>query len=856
MLERDAVVTALSEYAADARRGDGRIVLVGGEAGVGKTAVLEQLFCGLGDASWYWGTCEGSFTPRPLGPVYDVATQVGGDLARACEEDASRQRVFGALLSQLLGSQRLTVLCLEDLHWADEATLDLLGFLATRLRHSRTLLIVTYRNDGLTPDEPLRRTLGGLATNSAVRRVDLPPLSSGAVAELARGHGVDPAELFALTSGNPFLVTEVLAAGGDRMPASVREAVLARAARLGSDARAVLDAAAVIGGWIEVDLLRHTADCDMGAIDGCLRAGAMLSDGSGFRFRHQIARQAVEEALPAHRRVALNRRVLDLLVEAGVEDAARLAHHADAAADATGVLRFAPLAARQATSLGAHREAAKQYQRALRYARDARTRATLLSAVGTEYGLTDRWHDAGEVQEEALALWREVGDELRVGDLLRQMARTMWRLCRGDEAIANAEAAVAVLEQLPPSVERGWAYAVLGVFRNGIGVDNTAILAKAGTVAEQFGDKSLLANVVDSMGCAKDGADGAPDLRRALDLAFAAGDDAEVGRAFANLQCVFADAYRLTEAEQVFHDGMSYCADHDIGTYEHCLIGAHGGVLERLGRWDEADAMLTFDLTERELSPINKISKLVVKGLLDARRGRPSARATLDEALAYAEAGFEPGYMLEAAVARLEAAWLAGDSEGAGREAERALPVAGTHGAWFRGSLGAWLRRCGLPAPGLGPVATPYELLLSGDWRGAVEAWRGLAVPYEEGLALLDSGDADAMVQAVRIFERLGAVATVARAQAVMRQRGFTTVPRARRADTRANRFGLTRREQEVLELVCDGLTNADIGQRLFIAEKTVDNHVSSVLAKMSVNSRRDAARLARQLQTVERTPI
>jgi DNA-binding CsgD family transcriptional regulator/tetratricopeptide (TPR) repeat protein len=779
--------------------------------------------------------------------VYDVASQVGGSLEEACDDDAPRQRIFRALLDELTAGDRPTILCLEDLHWADEATLDLLGFLASRLRHSHVMLVVTYRNDGLAPDHPLRMTLGELGTQTAVRRVDLPPLSRATVSALARRAGVGAYELFELTAGNPFLVTEVLEAGTHEVPPSVRDAVLARAARLPADARAALDACAVIGSRIDVDLLTKVAECDTAAIDGCLTAGALVSDSGGFRFRHEIARRTVEEALPAHRRAALNQRALDVLVAAGAEDGARLAHHADAAGDADAVLRFAPVAARQAAILGAHREAATQYARALRFVDDRRTHAELLSAFGAERALTDHWQDAAEAQEEALALWEELGEQRLVGDLMRQMARTMWRLCRGDEALAMAERAVTVLEPLGPSVELGWAYAVLGAFRNGTGADSRELLAKGEALAVQFDDKSLLSNVVNSIGCSKPGVEGAPDLRRALAIALEAGDDAEAGRAFTNLQATLGNEYHLAEAEAIFHEGMAYCADHDIGTYEHCLRGSHGGVLDRMGRWDEADELLTFDLTERELSPVNKISKLVVLGVLDARRGRPTAAAILDEALIYAKAGLEPAYILEASTARLEAAWLAGDAEAARHEAERGAPVSTTHDDWYSGAFAAWVRRCGLPALDIAPVAPPYELLLGGDWQGAADAWRRLGVPYEEGLALLDSGEPEAMQEAVRIFERLGAVATVARAQAILRRHGIAAIPRGRRAETRANRFGLTRREQEVLALIGEGLTNAEIGARLFIAEKTVDNHVSSVLAKMNVESRRDAARLARE---------
>ena len=859
LVERESVLAALTGYAAEARAGDGRIVLVAGEAGVGKTALVGQLRDELDDARWLWGACEGSFTPRPLGPVYDVAAQIGGDLARVCDEDCHRQRIFRALLDHLVASDRLTVLCIEDLHWADEATLDLLGFLAARLRRVPTLLVATYRDDGLARDDPMRMTLGELSTNDAIRRIDLPPLSRRAVATLAQDHDLGAEELFALTGGNPFFVTEVLEAGGNAVPHSVRDAVLARAARLGCEARAALDVAAVIGSRIHADVLLEGAGCGMDALDECLTAGVVVSEGRGFRFRHEIARRAVEDALPAHRRVAIHQRVLELLVRSGDEDAARLAHHADAAADTGRVLQFAPVAGRRAAVLGAHREAAKQYERALRYADDPGTKASLLTAVGAEYALTDHWHDAAEVQREAVQLWEALDDPLRVGDLLRQIAVTMWRLCRGEEALESAKAAVDVLERLAPSVELGWAYARLGGLLNGSGGggNRADLLAKAEDLAQRFGDTSLLANVVDSMGCAKPGADGAPDLRRALDIALAAGDDAEAGRAFTNLQCILANEYQLAEAEQVFHQGMEYCEDHDIGTYEHCLRGAHGGVLERLGRWEEADAMLTFDLEERALSPVNRISKLVTKGVLDARRGRAAAAAgAFDEALGYADAGLEPAYVLEVGMGRLEAAWLSGDAERARREAGRCIPIASSHDAWYTGALAAWMRRCGLPNADLSPLARPFELLLAGDWSASADAWHALAVPYEEALALLDSGDGDAMQQAVRIFARLGATATVARAQAVMRKVGCVSIPRGPRAETRANRFGLTRREQEVLALVGQGITNGEIADRLFIAEKTVDNHVSSVLAKLHASSRREAARIARDSGLFEAAPI
>src|SRR3954451_12652770 len=429
LLERDAALAALDEYAADACAGDGRLVLVAGEAGVGKTALVAALRERRPEARWLWGACEGSFTPRPLGPVYDVASQVGGSLQDACDVDASRQRIFRALLDELTSSDHLTVLCLEDLHWPDEATLDLLVFLASRVRETHLMLVVTYRNDRLTPNPPLGMPVAELGTHSSTRRIDLPPLSRATVTTLARTACVAEDELYDLTAGNSFLVTEVLEAGLQEVPPSVCDAVLARAARLPADARATLDACAVIGSRIDIGLLTKVAGGPSTAIDDCLTAGALISDAIGFRFRHEIARRAVEEALPAHHRITLKQRVLELLIAAGVEDAARLAHHADAARDGAAVLRFAPVAARQAAALGAHREATEQYRRALAYVDDRRTRAELLTAIGAECALTDQWQDAADVQEEALAQWQMLGDQLRVGDLQWRLARTQWRLC-------------------------------------------------------------------------------------------------------------------------------------------------------------------------------------------------------------------------------------------------------------------------------------------------------------------------------------------------------------------------------------------------------------------------------------------
>ena len=278
LLEREAAQAALADYAREASNGSGRLVLVSGEAGIGKSALVDQLRQTLPAVRWSWGACDGLFTPRPLGPLFDLASQLGGELDRLCQAGAGRDELFRALLHQLSEQGPLHVVVIEDVHWADESTVDLLRYLGRRLRDAAVLLVVTYRDDGLTATDPLRIALGDLATQRPTRRISLGPLSRDAVRVLAAGSGLEPAGLYELTGGNPFYVTEVLAAGMSEIPTSARDAVLARAARLPAGAREVLDVAALTGTRVEPPLLTAVTGCPPPVLDELLASGLLTAD--------------------------------------------------------------------------------------------------------------------------------------------------------------------------------------------------------------------------------------------------------------------------------------------------------------------------------------------------------------------------------------------------------------------------------------------------------------------------------------------------------------------------------------------------------------------------------------------------
>jgi AAA ATPase domain len=520
--------------------GAGRLVLLGGEAGIGKTTLV-RTFCERASAPRVlWGACDALRTPRPLGPLLDVAGQAGGELAAVADEGTSPSALIAELGREL--RRRPAIVVLEDLHWADEATLDAIRLLARRIDGLAALILATYR-DELDRDHALRVVLGEVATGPAVTHLTLAPLSVAAVAKLAGAAGIDPGELHRRTAGNPFFVSEVLAAGGAEMPDTVRDAVLARAARLPHDARQLVEAVAIVPQRTELWLLEALAAGELAPLEACLASGMLRTDRDAVAFRHEIARIAIEETLPPDRALALHRAALVALTAAGgrAVDLARVAHHAEAAGDESAVLRHAPLAAEHAAALGAHREAAAQFARALRYAGglSSERRAHLLERRAYECYLTDRITEALDARRLALDEHRRAGDRLREGDTRRWLSRLAW--FAGDNAMAEdeARAAVELLEVLAPGRELAMAYSNMAQLRM-LASDRPAASEWGGRaidLAGRLGETEIVAHALNNVGVAEresGDAGGVARLERSLELAREAGLEEHVARAYTN----------------------------------------------------------------------------------------------------------------------------------------------------------------------------------------------------------------------------------------------------------------------------------------------------------------------------------
>jgi DNA-binding CsgD family transcriptional regulator len=862
LLERDAVVRRLQQLVEQAVRGAGQVALVSGEAGIGKTAVLARFVGGLASSTRVLqGWCDPLEVPRPLGPLIDALAGLDTAAAAALEAavDAGDTAALYRQLMNVLRGGRRWVWVIEDAHWADTATLDLIRFVARRIATLPLLLVVSYRDDELAVQHPLTVALGDVAASAAVSRIRLSPLSRQAVATLAAGSGVNAEELHRLTAGNPFFVTEVLAAGPevlspDALPRSVSEVVRGRLGRLSAAARDVVDAVAVCGPRTSPTLVRSVCPAPGAVIDECLAAGVLVTDGDVVGFRHEIARRAALDQIPSHKRNELHARALASLDGASVDPntLAELAFHAEQAGDHDAALRHGAAAAERAAALSANREAADLYALVLRHAADV---ADLQRVFWVEqYALACYLCGLGDA---AVASWRaaselrhRLGDPLAESENLRWLAHESWALGKVADALDAARASERLVREGGATPQRAWAEVNLAELSTWC-FDPAAAehISQATALAHQLGDADLIAR---ARGCAAVSLvlhtdSGWEELEAVWRTAMSTEVRGENAGLLGLMLCWLAAVHHHTaRADRYIAEALAYCRDHNLLTFEANIIGMQAMTELHCGDWDHAAACAEDVLTRPGLIAVHRLVAQVTLALVRARRGEPSSAALLDDAMTSSEPAQLRLFSVWAA--RAETAWLAGDDETARAEAAAGLAASPRDAdPCMTGLLRRWLYVAGgAPDQPDEHAQTPYALEIAGDWQAAAYAWMQLGCPYDAAIAQL-GGDIAAVQAAAATFRRLGARAAARRAQQRLAALRCRPDPWAPRPDTVADPDRLTRREREVLGLLAAGRTDAEIANTLSISPKTVGRHVGSILAKLGVDNRVQAA--ARALQ-------
>ncbi len=863
LLERQDHLDELLGMSAAAAAGRGGIAVISGEPGIGKTSLVRAFLDRLDpQVRVLTGHCDDLLAPRALGPLRDAAGGTGGPLDRAL--DGPPDAVYGAVVEEL-SRRRPTVLAVEDVHWADDATLDVLRYLAPRMADLPAVLVISVRDDAVLTGHPVQRLLGALAAGPPTRWLRLAPLSGAAVAELARPADRDGPSLFAATGGNPFFVTEALAVPTGVIPDSVADAVLARLRRLTPGCVAALEQLSVVPNAVDFPLAEALLRDRLAQLAEAEERGIVEVRGAVLGFRHELARRAVEGALPRLRRRALHQEVVRAL-RAGAAggagpDLERLVHHAVQADDGDTVAEFAPRAGRAAATAGSHRQALALLAAALPYGDrlPPGEHARLVADHSWELYLAHRFAEAVAAGRDAVRRYARLDDPVATGEAMVRLSRHIFMTGDSDEAERVITEAVELLSGTAsaPALAAASTYQAALLTLTGRSAAAIPALARARTLAAAADRPELESLCLNYLGLSRadlgDRAGGEADLRAGLAVALARDSHEAAARAYVNLGEMlhtFGDWAGFADNADT---GLAFATEH--GLWQYCFLSELQQHITRLhrGDWDAAEAGLR-DLAQRGTDPsMFDAAMLAVHGRLLARRGRAEAEELLAQAWRRARAQRAPLGMNHAGRALVEWAWLTGRPERAREVAAALLPSMGSPG-WtrLRGELLRYLARAGLPAEPFEGCPEEYAAGLRGDWRAAAAAWHERGDPYERALELAESGEVEPTLEALRVLDGLGAAAAAELVRSRLRQLGVTRPPRGPRSASRPNPAGLTQRQLDVLELLVAGATNAEIAERLLLSVRTVDHHVSAILTRLGARTRREAVARARALQAGE----
>ena len=845
LLEREGELGLLTDLVIDVGSSGGKVVLIRGEAGIGKSSLVGEFLSSVAEtAHTHVGFCDDLQTPQPLGPLWDISRS--DPALRKALQSRDRQAVLESFLDLMAGLLRPTVVVVEDTQWSDEATRDAIKYVGRRMATANGLLLLTYRIGEVDRDHPLRGVIGDLPPQN-VARIELNGLSRSGVAELVGDSGLDADRVLSITKGNPFLVTELASVRGDDVPASVRDSVMARLGKLPATASAMLRVMSLIPDRISrEDVPRLTGGSEEDLVDGEMLE-LLEMDENFVWFRHELIRRAVESSLTITESVALHRRLLDVLPEG--TDPARLVHHARGANDIDRLVIHAPDAALAAAEIGSHREAADQFRGLEPYLGlfEPKPRADILSRWALVEHYLERVESI-EILDRAIGLYREEGS---VEDLARALVLGVEvNRTHGQSAVARQYAleAIRLLESGESNDRLAHALAAYSwlLIRLDQIEDPGAVANRAISVAEETGSELALISALAVKGTLAyvRGEPGGLDIMERLhQRARLGGYRYEEVLALLRIAEVALETGDIDRATDFSVRAENTASRYELPILETQARLVHAEALLWSGAWSQADDLATETIGQYSSADARLAAIL---GVIRTRTGRGNAVEYLDQAWSLANESGEIQHLLGSAAAIAERMWVVDSPDNTMFEQFRDLVDRGIRFEyrWPAGSLALWLWKVGgldEQPEGLPP---PYEHLLSGRVDESAWFWTSRKVPYEQAIAL-SSGDISQRLEALDLLNTLGAAAVAARVRKELRAEGVTT-PRGKGQATRGHAAGLTARQAEVLQLLAEGLTNTEISDRLFVSLRTIEHHVSAILAKLDSSTRDEAVRRAR----------
>jgi DNA-binding CsgD family transcriptional regulator/tetratricopeptide (TPR) repeat protein len=852
LIERDPFLALLEAKLLSIANGEGHCILVSGEAGIGKTAVVKA-FCKQqqGNCTIYQGTCDALFTPRPLAPLYDIVWQVRSDLWPASHTIEERSELFLKFFHELSIRKEKTLIVFEDVHWADEATLDFIKFFSRRVVQLQCLFILTYRDDEIHSKHPLRNVLGDLSPDT-VTRIQLPPLSKEAVYKLAEVKGYDAENVFRISGGNPFYVNEILATYSPGVPENVKDAILAVYDRQEEGTKNAWQICSVIPEGLEINRFAKIKATWDREVDHCFALKIIVVKNDRVIFKHELYRRTIEDSLSPFKRIELNKKILELFLTSFEEEGEveRIVQYAKNANENKLVVKYARIAAMQAASVGAHIEASKLYLAAIQAAEviGEDQLVGFYEAYAYECYLTNQIEEAICYQEKALRIWTEMNNAERTGNSLRLLSRLWWYDGNRDEAEKYGKQAIEILQPLPSSKAKAMAYSNMSqliMFSEDVPEcvkwGNMAI-----EMAREIKDDEILCHALNNVGFSQwnvqlSKGTGQKLLMESLDIALRNSFHEHAARAYSNIIYKSIESKEYSVAKEFLQESSKYCKERDLDSSNNYQLSLKSRMLLETGGWDEAAAMAERFLQNKGQPGTVKIGCLLVLGTIGIRRGDDHALSLLLEAKSLAFKIREHQRIIRVMIALLEYEWLTGKKLITDEELRTSINLVKKVDNIFSNSeICFWLRKARHVKIDLPEWYEPYRLLMAGKISKAADFWQKKDCLFDKAIALFEGSEEDKK-KSLLLFQQIGAHAIAEKIKMEMRAGGIRKIPRGLRESTRSNPAQLTNREIDVLQQLQKGKQNKEIAGTLFISPKTVDHHISSILFKLDVNTRSKA---------------